>query len=68
MKNRHGKYKGNSEKSAAAPKPPVPADAARADEVERVLEHVSSSFRWELLESQNKLPRNVLPTDIPRHK
>jgi hypothetical protein len=54
MGNSHGKYTGNSGKSVAASKPLVPADAARADEVERVLEHVSSSFRWELLE-----PRNV---------
>ncbi|HQS58724.1 MAG TPA: hypothetical protein PLU16_07620 [Gallionellaceae bacterium] len=68
MGNGHGKYKGDSGKSVAAPKPPVPADAARADEVERVLEHVSSSFRWELLESQNTLPKNVAPTDTSRHK
>lgn len=68
MENRHGKHTGNSGKSVAAPKPPVPADAARADEVERVLEHVTSSFRWELLEPQNTLPKNVAPTDTSRHK
>jgi hypothetical protein len=34
-----------------------------SEEVDSVLEHASSFFRWELLEPQNTLPRNVVPTD-----
>lgn len=41
--------------------PAQPADSVRADDVERVLEHISSPFRWELLEVPLVQPKNVRP-------
>lgn len=41
--------------------PAPPAESVRADDVERVLEHISSPFRWELLEVPPVQPKIVTP-------
>lgn len=38
-----------------------PAEAVHSDDVERVLEHISSPFRWELLEVPPVQPKIVTP-------
>lgn len=38
-----------------------PAEQARSDAVERVLEHVTSPFRWELLEVPAVKPKKSIP-------
>jgi len=40
---------------------PPPAEAVHSDDVEKVLEHVSSPFRWELLEVPPAQPNIPLP-------
>lgn len=41
--------------------PALPAESVRADDVERVLEHISSPFRWELLEVPVVQPKIAAP-------
>lgn len=40
---------------------PPPAEQVHSDEVERVLEHVSSPYRWELLEIPATHPKTPIP-------
>lgn len=44
-----------------------PAATGHSDDVERVLEHVSSPFRWELLEVPPAQPKISLPNK-PAHQ
>lgn len=44
------------------------AETAHSDEVEKVLEHVSSPFRWELLEIPPVQPNIPLPKKSIHHK
>lgn len=48
--------------------PEEPADSIPADDVERVLEHVSSPFRWELLDIPDAQPGNVVPKKTGHQK
>jgi hypothetical protein len=41
---------------------PNPAGSVQSDDVERVLEHVSSPYRWELLE----VPEAQLKKSVPK--
>jgi hypothetical protein len=56
-------------KCAGLPIKPVqmPAEQVHSDEVERVLEHVSSPYRWELLETPAPHP-TPLPKKSPEQK
>jgi len=45
-----------------------PAEPAHSDEVERVLEHVSSPFRWELLETPAAPPKKSMPNKSTHKK
>lgn len=56
-------------KCAGMPKKPalMPAEQVHSDEVERVLEHVSSPYRWELLEIPATHP-TPLPKKSPEQK
>jgi len=57
-------------KCAGMPKKPVltPAEQVHSDEVERVLEHVSSPYRWELLETPATHAKTPLPNKSPEQK
>ena len=45
-----------------------PAEQVPSDEVERVLEHVSSPYRWELLETPAAHPKSPIPGKSPNQK
>lgn len=48
--------------------PAESADSIPADDVEKVLEHVSSPFRWELLDIPDTQPGTLVPKKTGRHK
>lgn len=58
-----GKCAGMPKKTAL-----TPAEQVHSDEVERVLEHVSSPYRWELLEIPATRPKTPLPKNSPEQK
>jgi hypothetical protein len=45
-----------------------PAETVHSDDVEKVLEHVSSPFRWELLEVPAAQPKISMPKRSTHHK
>lgn len=51
-----------------AKKKPSLEEQSRSDEVENVLEHVTSSFRWELLEVPPVKQKNSLPKKSAKDK
>lgn len=57
-----GKQTGTGRKLSKKAAPEMPVEAIRSDIVERVLEHVSSSYRWELLE----IPDAQLEICVPK--
>lgn len=65
--------KNQSKKSSPLPLPLSntrlsPAETAHSDDVENVLEHVSSPYRWELLEIPPVQPSIPLPKKSIHHK
>lgn len=56
-KKKAGKSSPQPLKDTLAP----PAESVHSDDVEKVLEHVSSPFRWELLEVPPAQPKIPLP-------
>lgn len=61
MEKIHQKRAGKSGTLPRKTSLPPSAEQVRADDVERVLEHVSSPFRWELLEVPPAQPKILLP-------
>lgn len=60
-------HKNQTSKSNVLPRNTVltaPVDAVPADAVERVLEHISSPFRWELLEDTPVKPKIRKPKNL----
>lgn len=47
---------------------PSPAESVQSDDVERVLEHVSSPYRWELLEVPGTQPKKSVPKKSAHQK
>jgi hypothetical protein len=45
-----------------------PEEQCRSDEVENVLEHVTSPFRWELLEVPLVKPKTSVPKNSAKQK
>ena len=64
QKKQTGKSRPLSKKATLA----SPAETVHSDEVEKVLEHVSSPFRWELLEIPPAQPNIPLPKKSIHHK
>jgi hypothetical protein len=47
---------------------PPPARSVQSDDVERVLEHISSPYRWELLEVPAAPPKAGVAKKSARHR
>ena len=68
MEKTHKNRTGNAGAIPKKPKPVSTAQQALSGDVERVLEHVTSPFRWELLEVPPAKPKISIPSAPGNHK
>lgn len=64
-------HKNRTRNAGAIPKKPKPVSTVQqvpSGDVERVLEHVTSPFRWELLEVPAVKPKVSIPRASGNHK
>lgn len=61
MEKSHKKQTGSGSQLPKKTTLASPAEPAHSDDVERVLEHISSPFRWELLEIPPAQPEMPVP-------
>lgn len=68
MEKNRSMQKGKDRKPSPGASPAIPAESSKSDDVERVLEHVSSPYRWELLETQQAQPKTSVPKNTSQQK
>jgi len=68
MEKKREKQTGKGKRLPENAAPVCPPESVQADDVERVLEHVSSPFRWELLEVPVVKPAISMPKKHAQQK